>query len=178
MSGRRIIELYLARRTPDERMVCMRLLLLIPALVLAAGCERSLLDQQMESLCRNDGGVVINETVKLPAAEFDATGRVIARPFVSEADGVWTQIAGDSYRIQYTTIVIKEGNPFSGFFSEGQLVRYVTAIHRVPDKKLMGVEVSYGRTGGEIALGHPSQSYCPNPRVSPGVVEAVFLKAK
>lgn len=61
----------------------MRRVVTIPSMVTAmlalAGCERWALDQQMEELCKKDGGIRVYETVTLPASDFSNIGQPLAR---------------------------------------------------------------------------------------------------
>lgn len=147
------------------------------ATLLLPGCEKYALDRQMEELCAKDGGVRVYEKVVLPAEMFDKTGQLITDSReVLENGTVILRHVGDKYVIEHLEEVIHPGNPHSGFISEGRLLKHVTLIKRVSDKKILGAEISYGRTGGDLTLGHPSQNYCPKPRSTPGVVHAVFTK--
>lgn len=152
--------------------------LLLFAITTLTGCEKYALDRQMEELCAKDGGVKVHEMVRLPPNSFDITGRVITGETQSHGEGLSTQTVGDKYVVESATYTIKQGEPFSGLISQGRLLRFTTTVRRIADDKLLGTELSYGRTGGEITLSHPSQNYCPKPRANPGVVQAVFIKGE
>jgi len=156
----------------------MTTLALTALALLQSGCERYALDRQMEELCRKDGGVKVYESVRLPADRFDLTGRVISSPAQEMGRGVFVQVVQGGYGIESRDEVIKAGDPFKGFVSEGRLLRFTTTVRRLSDGKVLGEEISYGRTGGDISLGHPSQSICPNPRPARGVVQAVLEKGE
>lgn len=151
---------------------------LLLSLAMLSGCEASRLDQQMEELCKKDGGVTVHQTVTLPPTRFDTTGRLVTGAPQKHGRAMLTQTIGSDYLIEHKEDVIKAGNPFSGVISEGRLLRHITTVRRIADDKEMGVEITYGRTGGDITLGHPSQHFCPRPKPNPGVVHAVFIKGE
>lgn len=152
--------------------------LTIACALLASGCEKYALDRQMKELCAKDGGVKVYETVTLPKEMFDRTGRPITGNLMRIRDGLTIQNVGSAYVIEHVTETIDAGNPSSGVISEGRLLRFVTNIRRSLDNKLLGTEVSYGRTGGGITFGHPGQNYCPKPRSTPGIIYAVFKQGE
>lgn len=141
-----------------------------------SGCEKYALDRQMEELCKKDGGVKVYETVKISAKLFDTTGRLITGPTQNRGGGLFTEIAADRYQITSKHDVIKDGNPFANMLSEGRLLRHQIIVRRIADEKILGEEVSYSRTGGDITFGHPSQNFCPRPRPQPGIIQATLLK--
>lgn len=145
-----------------------------------AGCEKYALDRQMAELCKKDGGLEVYETVTLPRSAFDATGRVI-RKDVFDASKPLTSyaiVSGGEYSISSVTINIVGGEVGTGFVKKGRLSRYEHTAQRISDKKVLGTQVSYGRTGGEWSLHHPSSNHCPRPRVSPDLENTVFTKGK
>jgi hypothetical protein len=145
-------------------------------LLALAGCEKWELDRRMEELCKKDGGVRVYETVTLPASAFDQTGSVIMSAPRRSNEGFDVSEIDVLYRLEDRTEVLKDGNPYTGLVAEGRLFRHQTTVRRVADGKVLGVEVSYGRVGGDFGYGHPSQNYCPKPRPSPGVIQAVLKK--
>ena len=147
------------------------------ALALAlAGCEKYALDRQMEELCKVDGGIVVYETVRLPPSRFNADGTLV--PVVPHREGMplAEHLLGKDYAIEQTFKTIKAGRPFGKMFSEGRLERYQAVVRRISDQKVLAVEVSYSRVGGEITFNHPSQSSCPDPRPTPGLLTSTFTK--
>jgi len=152
-------------------------LLLLISLV---GCEKYALDRQMAELCKKDGGVTIYETVTLPRSAFDATGSLIEQD-ISDPTKLRTYtalIADGTYSISRVTAYISGGEPTFGLVKKGRLSRYENVVQRTSDKKVIAVEISYGRIGGEVSLHHPSSNSCPLPRSNPGLENAVFKKEK
>lgn len=146
---------------------------------LLAGCEAHRLDQQMKQLCDRDGGVKIYETVKVPPAWLDFAGRPNVQKFPRQVLGGGTarQAVADRYIVEEQHEIIKRrSGDDRGLYLEGRLDRYRTIVRRMSDNKILGEEVSYGRSGGDISLGHPSSNSCPNPRPSPDVVQSIFIK--
>ena len=76
------------------------------------------------------------------------------------------------------TTNIVGGEVGTGFVKKGRLSRYEHTVQRISDKKVLGTQVSYGRTGGEWSLHHPSSNGCPLPRPNPDLENAVFIKEK
>jgi len=132
----------------------------------------------MQELCKKDGGVTVYEKVTLPKAAFDDTGRLITGEFRRTSDHRTLIPVGREYLIERNEEVIKgrRDPSFEGAFPEGRLLRFITTIRRNLDGKVMGIEITYGRTGGDLTLGHPGQNFCPKPRPNPGVEHAVFVK--
>lgn len=147
------------------------------ALALAlAGCEKYALDRQMEELCKLDGGIVVYETVLLPPSRFNADGSLV--PVVPHREGMplAEHLLGKDYAIERTFKTIKEGEPFGKMLSEGRLERYQAVVRRISDKKVLAVEISYSRVGGEITFNRPSNNFCPDPRPTPGLLASTFRK--
>jgi hypothetical protein len=127
----------------------------------------------MEELCKKDGGVTVFETVVVPSGAFDASGRLVTLRKESR-HGQFIDLVQQSYEIKREETAIKAGDPFKGLVSEGRLLRYQTTVRRLSDNKVLGTEITYGRTGGSLTLGHPSQNYCPKPR--PAAIENLVFK--
>jgi len=147
---------------------------LIALLALAnGGCERWRLDQQMEQLCKKDGGIKVYETVTLPASEFGPGGEPL---FKKRVPGTPREgILGPEYR--YTTSMdILFGKGATTENGEGQLVRWHHAIYRRLDSRLLGESVVYIRSGGDLfTFGlQPSGSSCP--RLKRDLTQSVFIK--
>jgi hypothetical protein len=146
---------------------------LIALLALAnGGCERWRLDQQMELLCKKDGGIKVYETVTLPASEFGPGGEPLFRhrvPGMARED-----ILGPVYRYGSSReILVGSAQPEQG---SGQLLRLHWTIHRRSDNKLLGEQTEYRRSGGDLfTFGfQPSNASCP--RVKRDVEQLVFIK--
>jgi hypothetical protein len=138
-----------------------------------AGCERWELDRKMAELCKKDGGVKVYETVTLPASEFSSTGQPLAKylPLAkSDADYL-----GPDYRYvsKREILVGQDARPESG---DGQLTRLYWAIYRRADDRLLGEQVEYRRSGGDLfTFGfQPSSASCP--RVERDLAQLVFRK--
>ena len=143
---------------------------------LLVACEASALDSKMAELCQRDGGLRVFEVVYLPATSFDVTGRLISVAGSVSANPYRRYVAKD-YVLEMYIQEIKAGDPLRGFpISEGRLLRFEHRAIRLSDQKLLGTEVSYGRSGGDITLGHFSQNFCPKPRPTPGLDSAVFRR--
>lgn len=143
------------------------------SLPMLSGCEKYRLDQQVEELCKKDGGVKVYETVTLPPEMFDRWGD----PFPGWGGRKPADRLGPDYRYIVEIEYLKRGDPIQ-LFSEGELRRYSEKIIRVSDGKLMGLSIVYGRTGGEtILLGHPSSKRCPvYKNANETLIRSVFLK--
>lgn len=135
-----------------------------------AGCEKFALDQQMEELCKKDGGVKVFETVTLPSEMFDQWGD----PFPGWRGRKLEDRLGPDYRFVVETEYLKQGNPQKG---EGRLDRTVTRVLRRSDGRLLGEAISYGRSGGDfIAFAHPTSKSCPSyTSDEEWVIKSVFL---
>jgi hypothetical protein len=138
-----------------------------------SGCEKYQLDQQVDALCKKDGGVRVYEKVALPPEMFDRWGD----PFPGWRGRKLEDRLGPDYRYITETTYLKRGDPIK-VFSEGELRRYSEKIVRVSDDKLLGQSIVYGRTGGEmILLGHPSSHRCPVLKSADAtLIRSVFLK--
>ncbi len=151
------------------------LLTLLGSALLVSGCEKYALDRQMDELCRKDGGLQVYEFVTLPSSRFDERGE-LKRLNVGGKD--LTDPAarfGPEYHLEIDRKILKTGDPLAG---EGRLTRYEYRLFRVADKKLLGVSVSYWRSGGDfITFAHHSSKNCPaaTREVS---IEAVFVKGE
>jgi hypothetical protein len=147
--------------------------------LILSGCERWALDKQMEELCKKDGGVKVYEQVKVPTGWLDVAGRPNLKVFPTRdvGGGMSRQVLADQYVIETRRQDIKRAsNDDPGFYTEGRLSRYAIVVRRVADNKTLGEEVSYGRSGGDLSLGHPSYRSCPDPRPIPDVIQSVFVK--
>jgi hypothetical protein len=159
-----------------------KLIYVVTAAILTSlvGCEKYALDRQMEELCKKDGGLKVYETVTLPRSAFDATGYLIRQRLTDPSKPLTSVsiLAGGEYSITSVTTYLAGGEPSFGLIKQGRLSRYEYIAQRISDKKVLGTEVSYGRIGGEVSLGHPSSNSCPKPRPNPGLNSAVFKMEK
>ena len=104
-------------------------------------------------MCKNDGGVIVYETVQLSEKEYrelGGTNRGIALPTEADAERL-----GRPYFRRESDTRIHGSNP--------EAVRSDTTIVRRSDKKILGRLVQYWRTGGDIPTGMlaPSSFICP-----------------
>jgi hypothetical protein len=149
---------------------------LIALLALAnGGCERWRLDQQMEVLCKKDGGIKVYETVALPASEFGPGGEPL---FKHRAPGTPREdILGPDYRFVLTREILvgPQANAQKG---EGQLIRAHNAIYRRADGRLLGEQIWYSRSGGDgFTFGfQPSGKSCPH--FNSDVAQEIFRKGE
>ena len=159
-----------------------RLIYLTASLVLVSlvGCEKYALDRQMEELCKKDGGLEVYETVTLPRSAFDPTGYLIRQRLTDPTKPLTSVsiVAGGLYSVSSVRVDIAGGEPTFGLVKQGRLSRHEFVAQRISDKKVLGTQVSYGRIGGEISLGHPSSNTCPLRGPSPDLENAVFIKEK
>ena len=140
--------------------------------LLVSGCEKYALDRRMEALCKEDGGVVVYEAVRLPASEFGRDGTPLARYWFDRSVVDKSKRLGPDYRYVRRFETIKAGDPMKG---EGRLTRYVEEVFRERDGRLLARSVQYGRSGGDlVVLEHFSTAGCPSPAVP--FLTAVFLK--
>jgi hypothetical protein len=138
-----------------------------------AGCERWRLDQQMEVLCKQDGGIKVYETVTLPASEFSNVGQPLAR-YAQQAKSTEERLGPDYRYVWQRTVLFGVGAKLEA--GEGTLVRNHHSITRRADGRLLGESVSYARGGGDgFTFGfQPSGNHCPNPRID--LIGSVFIK--
>ncbi len=138
-----------------------------------SGCERWRLDQQMELLCQQDGGIKVYETVTLPASEFSNVGQPLAR-YAQQAKSPEERLGPDYRYVWQRTVLFGVGAKLEA--GEGTLVRNHHSITRRADGRLLGESVSYARGGGDgFTFGfQPSGNHCPNPRID--LIGSVFIK--
>jgi len=108
-------------------------------------------DSKVKAMCERDGGVTVYERVELTRKEFENIG-----------GNEYGQIPVPSMRLtkdnypyysELLTIQIRDGNP-KVYKNEGR-------IFRKSDNKLLGLMISYGRSGGDFPTGfHPSNFGC------------------
>jgi hypothetical protein len=136
---------------------------------LLVACERYALNQQMEELCKKDGGVRVYETVTLPPSEYEALWKYAATA-ATPAD-----FYGPNYRSVATKEILVGQNATAGS-GIGQLSRLYWGIYRRSDNRLLGERVGYQRDGGDpFTLGfQPGSSSCPRDPI--GLAQSVFIK--
>jgi hypothetical protein len=144
------------------------------ALLLLAGCERWVLDRQMEEMCSKDGGIKVYERVALPASEFNNLGQPLAK--YGRLAKRFEEQLGPQYRyvLQQTVVAGRpDADPERG---EGRVTRMHESVFRRADGKLLGEYTWYDRGGGDgITFGfQPSGKSCPKPAVS--LVNSIFYR--
>jgi hypothetical protein len=129
-----------------------------------AGGRKVYYDRQVNRLCRQDGGVKVYETVKLPAERFDKFGIFISyQPSAKEP-------LGNEYSLERHEQYYRYGNP------EVRRVQY--RVIRRSDGRLLGEGVSYHRMGGDLpGPWHHTSFRCPK-ETAEAVVYKVFLKSE
>lgn len=121
-------------------------------------------DTLVNRMCREDGGVKVYETVKLPAERFDKWGNV-QLPEESRAK------ATDNFYYRTETTYLRHDDP--------KLVRMRTQVIRRSDGKVMGEVIRYGRGGGDLpGPWHPSSYTCPDLTLKPYLEPSIFQKGE
>lgn len=147
-----------------------RLFVMLLLLVSMGGCEKFQLDERMELLCTQDGGMKVFETVQLPPEMFDQNGD----PFPGWRKRQLGDRLGTEYLYERTEATLKAGNPIEG---EGRLLRIERRVIRRADSKLLGTSVVYLRSGGDfIAYAHPTSRVCPATHNDNHLIHKIFIK--
>ncbi len=151
------------KRTVD--VVCLLVMLLwVGASFWYGGGRKIYYDTLVNRMCREDGGVKVYETVKLPAERFDKYGNVHI-PDKKDAK------PEDEYYYVSETKFLREDSP--------KVIRMRTQIIRRNDAKVLGESVRYGRGGGDLpGPWHPSSFTCPSPTEKPYLEPSVFHKGE
>lgn len=148
----------------------IRSFLVVASFLPMMGCEKWELDRRMEELCKQDGGVKIYETVKLPPELFDQNGD----PFPGWRKRPLAERFGSDYLYERAEAVLKAGDPIEG---EGRLLRVEQRLIRRADSKLLGSSVVYLRSGGDfIAYAHPTSKICPASHNDNHLIREIFLR--
>ena len=133
----------------------------IPLLV---GCEKARLDQEVDRLCRIDGGIRVYETVKLPKEYFDERGVPIGRVMNNRF-----YYGGGQFVTEAEDQTLVAGKP--------DLRRVEIRLVRVSDRAVLGRSVEYTRRGGDIPNPfHPSHYTCPSVDVTASLISKVLVK--
>lgn len=147
-----------------------RLFVLLSLLVSMCGCEKFQLDERMEELCKQDGGVRVFETVQLPPEMFDQNGD----PFPGWRKRKTEDRLGSDYLYERTEATLKAGNPIEG---EGRLLRIERRVARRADSRVLGTSVVYLRSGGDfIAYAHPTSKVCPATHNDNNLIREIFIR--
>lgn len=123
--------------------------------------ESRQVDAQMEELCKKDGGLKIYETVALPVDQLKPNGSPIFFKTWNKSGGGYMFIAKDEY--------LKKDKP--------TLSKTTYMIVREADQKVLGVQITYRRIGGDIIprSGPDSFKQCPT-REQTSDITSVFVK--
>ena len=129
------------------------------------GGRKLVYDAVVLSLCAKDGGVKVYETVALSATEYDQFAkRNWAFPEKSRA----TQ--SDKYYSETKRHYYQNNDP--------KIMRRQFLIIRRSDDKILGEDISYSSSGGDLpGPWHPSSFICP--KISPnrpGIARSIFYK--
>lgn len=129
-------------------------------------------NKYIQELCTKDAGVMVYETVKLPANQFDKWGMPRGKDW---DQSVKVSTLDPAYASEISTETLKKGDPLKG---EVEIWRLHQRILRKVDGKLLAEAISYGRRGGDpyLALllgGHPSGEHCPQQTQS--LISLVFI---
>jgi hypothetical protein len=123
-------------------------------IIVFSGCElnKAYWDYQVTKMCKKYGGVTVYEKVELSQDEYNKYGGVNGViPVPSEKSS-----RADKFeylaKTEYT--LMREANPKVG--------KSHSWIYRRTDKKVLGENVSYGRSGGDFPtiIQHPSSFSC------------------
>jgi len=135
-------------------------------------------DLQVSRMCREDGGVIVYEAVKLPKERFDDGGMVklyrerkeIKSAFRSNGVEIYTEHSlGAEYTYSWQVKYLRNGNP--------SLSRMRVQVTRRLDNKLLGQVVYYKRGGGDMpGPWHGSSFMCPELGVANDVLRQVFVQ--
>lgn len=141
-----------------------RWLLCAAIAVLLTGCEKARLDDEVDRLCRIDGGIRVYETVKLPKEYFDERGVPVERVIDDRA-----YYGGGRFVTEAEDRTLIAGNP--------DLRRIEIRFVRLSDHAVLGRSVSYTRRGGDIPNPfHPSHYSCPSVNVTAGLISKILIK--
>ena len=148
-------------------MTCsLRGLLIVGVSLVVCGCDKAQLDDEVDRLCRMDGGIRVYETVRLPEDMVDQRGVVFPKFVGLPSDN---GRYGPNFIVTVERKILVSGNP--------DLYRTHIKVIRRSDGKLLGEDVSYTRRGGDIpGPWHPSHHSCPHVTEAPDVIHRVFVK--
>jgi hypothetical protein len=149
----------------EDRIMKTQHILILIAMFFLSACEKARLDQEVDRLCRIDGGIRVYETVKLAKEDYDEKRRLVFPQYLGLPDDKGR--FGDKYISTMETKTIKSGDP--------DLRRTHIRIVRIADGKTLGELVAYSRRGGDIPSPfHPSYYSCPDLSQQPDLIHQVF----
>lgn len=146
------------QRSRYKRKSSVLLLAAISAVAISlASCEKYRLNKKMAELCALDGGITVYETSPQSRESLDKAIRARLR-------GKREDFYGPDFRLDESDTLVAGTLP-TGNGDGARLMRLEQQIIRKADGKLLGKQVVYLRTGGDlITLVHPSGERCPNTR--------------
>jgi hypothetical protein len=146
--------------------LALRFFLVSGVIFLLSACERNRLDEEVDRLCRLDGGISVYERVPLPNEMFDKRGLVFPNYVgLPEDKGRY----GPDFFVTSERRVIVAGNP--------EMYRTHIKVIRRSDGKLLGEDVRYTRRGGDLpGPWHPSHHSCAHVTEAPDVVYRIFVR--
>lgn len=137
-------------------------LIAINMLFTLTGCgSKYAADKELKELCAKDGSMKVYEKVTFPASEFNQYGEPLYQ-YRTLGRSKPEDILGPDYRYVQQHEFLKNGDTLKG---EVRIRKSTTKVFRRSDDKLLGEEVSYGRSGCDpylaLLLGsHPSSFSC------------------
>lgn len=140
-----------------------RLVCYFSLLLLASACEKARLDDEVDRLCKKDGGIAVHETVVLPFERFDRFGevRIVERKLAKPTDEffyVWDRKE------------LSGGSP--------SLHRDHFKVIQRSDGKVLGEGVAYTRRGGDVpGPWHDSFYGCPKGVSEKALAMKIFVRA-
>lgn len=150
------------RRTVD--VICLLVLSLWLGVSFWYGGGRKIYyDTLVNRMCREDGGVKVYETVKLPPDRFDKWGMVTPYDPTRKENAL-----GPDYIVKWNVQHYRDGEP--------SMRRDHFQVIRQSDLKLLGEAISYSRRGGDIpGPWHPSSLRCPDQADDVMLIKQVFI---
>lgn len=139
---------------------------ILSAPTLVSNGVKAYYDRQVREMCAKDGGVRVYETVRLSAEKFNQWGQpnfqIPIIPYTKLKDI-------DKYYLEWQIIYLRQGSP-SLWRSHHRLIRR-------SDHKLLGENIMYARSGGDLpGPWHGSSLKCPEPSQPPYLESSVFIK--
>jgi hypothetical protein len=167
--------------TPQPAAYLFKLNLALLAASFMSGCgEKYALDKQMEALCKKDGGIKIYETVTLPKNQMDQHGTPIGTYSLERLPNK-DQLPDDyQYHIVANSEYVAGGDTTNTLKGEGKLAKFKYQVYRRSDGKLLGENITYGRSGGDgvLLFGHPSSTSCPDKNLNQILFTKIFIKGE
>lgn len=108
-------------------------------------------DAQVAHLCETEGGVTVYEAVDLNASEYTDIPKTLSGIPFMESDS--TRSPEDPFYLTFLRTSEREIDGVS-------ISKSIQSIVRTADSKILGVKISYGRSGGDFTtLGSPESSF-------------------